>query len=107
MENTIIDIVTTKSGGLLLIMFFVTIIFSTNGIHAVIHSFVITSHSFKSRSWVNQRKVSLIAAYEGIIMIAIAGTLIIFGKTINALVESDILEKGLVISIFVFLSGLL
>ncbi len=104
MESTIIDIVTNKSGSLLLVMFFATIVFSTNGIHAVIHSFVTTSHNFKSRSWVNQRKVSVIILMTGLIMIAIAGTLIIFGKmAINALVEYDILEKSLVISIFVLL----
>lgn len=104
MENTIIDIVTTKSGGLLLIMFFVTVIFSTNGIHAVINSFVVTSHSFKPRSWFNQRKVSILLLLIGIVMIAAAGMLIIFGKTlVNRLVELDILEKGLVISILIFL----
>ena len=104
MENTIIDIVTNKSGGLLLVMFFATIIFSTNGIHAVLNAFVVTSHSFKPRSWVNQRKVSVLLLLIGILMIAAAGMLIIFGKTaVNRLVELEILEKKLVISILVFL----
>jgi len=104
MENTIIDIVTKKSGGLLLIMFFATIIFSTNGIHAVLNAFVVTSHSFKPRSWVNQRKVSVLLLLIGLLMIAAAGMLIIFGKsTVNRLVELDILEKSLVISILIFL----
>ena len=104
MENTIIDIVTNKSGGLLLVMFFATIIFSTNGIHAVLHAFVVTSHSFKPRSWVNQRKVSVLLLLIGVIMIAAAGMLIIFGKSaVNRLVELEILEKSLVISILVFL----
>jgi membrane protein len=104
MESTIVDIVTNKSGSLLFVMFFATIVFSTNGIHAVIHAFVTTSHNFKSRSWVNQRKVSVILLLVGIIMIAIAGALIIFGKeAINALVQLGILEKSLVISIFIIL----
>jgi membrane protein len=104
METTIIDIVTNKSGGLLLVMFFATIIFSTNGIHAVLHAFVVTSHSFKPRSWVNQRKVSVLLLLIGILMIAAAGMLIIFGKSaVNRLVELEILEKSLVISILVFL----
>jgi len=104
MENTIIDIVTNKSGGLLLVMFFATIIFSTNGIHAVLNAFVVTSHSFKPRSWVNQRKVSVLLLLIGLLMIAAAGMLIIFGKTaVNRLVELEILEKRLVISILVFL----
>jgi len=104
METTIIDIVTKKSGGLLLIMFFATIIFSTNGIHAVLHAFVVTSHSFKPRSWVNQRKVSVLLLLIGILMIGAAGMLIIFGKqAVTRLVELEILEKSLVISILIFL----
>ncbi len=104
LENTIIDVITNKSGSLLLVMFIATIVFSTNGIHAIIHAFVVTSHSFKSRSWVNQRKVSVLLLLIGIFMIAIAGFMIIFGKmAINRLVELEILEKSLVISVLVLL----
>jgi membrane protein len=104
MENTIIDIITNKSGGLLFFMFFATVIFSTNGIHAILNAFVVTSHSFKPRTWINQRKVSVLLLLIGIFMIAAAGMLIIFGKTaVNRLVELDILERRLVISILVFL----
>ncbi len=104
MEKTIIDIVTNKSGSLLLVMFFATIIFSTNGIHAVIHSFVVTSHSFKSRSWVNQRKISVLLLLIGVFLIAVAGFLIIFGKmAVSRLVELDILEKSLVISVLILI----
>ena len=104
MENTIVDVITNKSGSLLLVMFFATIIFSTNGIHAIIHAFVVTSHSFKSRSWVNQRKVSVLLLLIGIFMIAIAGFMIIFGKmAVNRLVELEILEKSLVISALVLI----
>jgi membrane protein len=104
MESTIVDIVTNKSGSLLIVMFIATVIFSTNGIHAVIHAFVVTSHSFKSRSWVDQRKVSVILLLTGLMMIALAGILIIFGKmSVNRLVELGILEKSFVISILLFL----
>jgi len=103
-ENILIDIITKKSGGLLLLMFLATIVFSTNGIHAVIHAFVVTSHSFKPRSWVNQRKISVLLLLIGIVMIGAAGMLIIFGKSaVNRLVELDILEKSLVITILVLL----
>jgi membrane protein len=80
METTIIDIVTNKSGGLLLFMFIATIIFSTNGIHAVIHAFVVSAHTFKTRTWVNQRKISVILLLIVVMMIALAGFLVIFGK---------------------------
>lgn len=108
MENTIIDIVTNKSGSLLVIMFFATIIFSTNGIHAVINAFVVTSHSFKANSWLNQRKASIFLLIIGILMIALAGFLIIFGKmAVNSLVELDIIEKNLVINILIVLKWIL
>jgi membrane protein len=99
-ENTLIDIVTKKSGNLLFIMFLATVVFSTNGIHAVIHAFVVTSHSFKSRSWVNQRKISIVLLLIGVSMITLAAMLIIFGKmAVSRLVELGILEKSFTILI--------
>ena len=70
LETTIIDIVTHKSKGLLLFMFIATVIFSTNGIHAVIHAFVVSAHTFKTRSWVNQRKISVILLIIVVLMIS-------------------------------------
>jgi membrane protein len=108
LESTIIDIVTNKSGSLLIFMFIATVIFSTNGIHAVIHAFVVSAHSFKSRSWVNQRKISVFLLLIVIMLIALAGSLIIFGKmAVNRLVELDILERKMVIYVLVFLKWLL
>jgi membrane protein len=108
LETTIIDIVTNKSGSLLIFMFIATIIFSTNGIHAVIHAFVVSAHSFKSRSWVNQRKISIFLLLIVIMLIALAGSLIIFGKMgINRLVELNLLERKMVIYLLVFLKWLM
>lgn len=108
LETTIIDVVTNKSGGLLLIMFIATIIFSTNGIHAVIHAFVVSAHTFKTRTWVNQRKISIALLLIVVMMIAFAGFLIIFGKmAVNRLVELNMLESKMVIYILVFLKWLL
>jgi membrane protein len=107
LETTIIDIVTHKSGGLLLIMFFATIVFSTNGIHAVIHAFVVSAHTFKSRSWVNQRKISVVLLLIVIFMISLAGFLVIFGKiTVNRLVALHIIKRHFVIYILTFLRWL-
>jgi membrane protein len=107
LETTIIDIVTHKSGGLLLIMFFATIVFSTNGIHAVIHAFVVSAHTFKSRSWVNQRKISVVLLLIVIFMISLAGFLVIFGKiTVNRLVAMHVIKRHFVIYILTFLRWL-
>jgi membrane protein len=97
LEPTIIDVITRKSSGLLLFMFLATIVFSTNGIHALIHSFVVSSHNFKSRTWIDQRKISVVLLVIIVMMIATAGFLLIFGKmAITRLVELRIVEKSLV-----------
>jgi len=104
METSIIDIVTNKSEGLLVIMFFATIIFSTNGIHAVIHAFVVSAHTFRTRTWINQRKISIVLLLIIVLMISLAGFLVIFGKVAtNALAEMGVLEKHLVIYVLTFL----
>ncbi len=108
LETTIIDIVTKKSGGLLFTMFIATIIFSTNGIHAIIHAFVVSAHTFQSRSWIHQRKISIMLLLIVVMMIALAGFLVIFGKMVtNYLVEIGVLEKSLVISIIIFIKWIL
>jgi membrane protein len=108
LEITIIDTVTNKSGAWLLIMFFATIIFSTNGIHAIIHAFVVSSHSFQSRSWIHQRKISVLLLFIVVLMIALAGFMVIFGKSfVNYLVELDVLERNLVISIVILIKWIL
>jgi membrane protein len=97
LESTIIDVITRRSGGLLIFMFIATIVFSTNGIHALIHAFVVSAHEFKSRSWVDQRKISVVLLLIVVLMISLAGFLLIFGKmAINRLVEVHILESHLV-----------
>ena len=108
LEATIIDIVTHKSRGLLLFMFIATVIFSTNGIHAVIHAFVVSAHSFKTRSWVNQRKISVVLLLIVIFMIATSGSLVIFGKfAVNRLVELHIIKRHFVIYFLIFLKWIL
>jgi membrane protein len=108
LEATIVDIVTHKSGGLLLFMFFATVLFSTNGIHAVINAFVVSAHSFKARSWVNQRKISIILLIIVVMMISTAGFLVIFGKiAVNRLVEIRLIERNLVIYLLIFLKWIL
>jgi membrane protein len=108
LETTIIDVVTHRSGALLLFMFIATIVFSTNGIHAVIHAFVVSAHSFKTRSWVNQRKISVILLLIVIFMISTAGFLVIFGKMlVNRLVVLHVIKRNLVIYILIFLKWIL
>lgn len=108
LESTIIAVITQKSGGLLIFMFIATVIFSTNGIHAVIHSFVVSSHQFQTRSWVQQRKISIILLLLVIFMIAFSGVLLIFGKmAINRLETLQYLEKHLVYYLLMILKWII
>jgi membrane protein len=96
LESTIVDVITRKSGGLLLFMFIATVVFSTNGIHALIHSFVVSAHNFQSRSWVHQRKISIVLLLIIVLMIATAGFLLIYGKiAIARLIEWHIVKRSL------------
>jgi membrane protein len=89
-------------------MFIATVIFSTNGIHAVIHAFVVSAHSFKTRSWVNQRKISVVLLLIVIFMISISGFLVIFGKIlVNRLVVLHIIKRRFVIYFLIFLRWIL
>jgi membrane protein len=104
LESTIIAVITQKSGGLLIFMFIATVIFSTNGIHALIHSFVVSSHKFQSRSWFQQRKISVVLLLLVIFMIAFSGALLIFGKmAVNRLETMHYVEKHIVYYILVVL----
>ncbi|MBE0675818.1 MAG: YihY/virulence factor BrkB family protein [Bacteroidales bacterium] len=95
LESTIVDVITRKSGSLLLFMFGATVIFSTNGIHALINAFVVSAHHFKSRTWFEQRKISLVLLAIIMTLIALAGGVLIIGKLITTrMVELEIIESG-------------
>lgn len=95
LESTIIDVITTKSGGFLVIMFFASAIMSTNGIHALIHAFIVSDHQFETRSWVAQRRVSFSLLMIIVFMIALSAVLLIFGRiSVQKLVDKSILETN-------------
>jgi len=95
LESTIIDVITKKSGGFLVIMFFASAIMSTNGIHALIHAFIVSDHQFETRSWVAQRRVSFSLLMIIVFMIALSAVLLIFGRiSVQKLVDKSILETN-------------
>ncbi len=98
LRSTIIDVITRRSGGLLIFMFLATVLFSTNGIHALIHAFVVSAHNFRSRTWFDQRKISVILLVIIDTLFITAGFLLIFGKIgLNRLVALHIVEKRMVL----------
>ncbi len=97
LETTIIDVITNKSGTLLVLMFIATIIFSTNGIHALIHAFNVSSHGFESRSWLQQRKIAVFLLLFILLMFYASSALIIMSRSVvDRLVEIGALELNLV-----------
>ena len=107
-ETTIIDVITNKSGTLLIVMFIATIIFSTNGIHALMHAFNVSVHDFASRSWIQQRKIAIFLLVFILIMFSAAGALIILSRVVvNRLVEIGVLEMNLVFYIVMAFKWLL
>lgn len=104
LESTIIDVITRKSGGFLVIMFLASGIMSTNGIHALIHAFVVSDHEFETRSWVAQRRVSFSLLIIIVFMIAMSAILLIFGRiTVQKLVDISFLETNWVYYILISL----
>jgi membrane protein len=96
LESTLFEVITQKSRGLLFFMFITTIIFSTNGIHAVINAFNVSIHNFKIRSWMSQRIVSFLLLFIIIVMISSAIILILVGKiALNKFVELDLIKMNL------------
>ena len=108
LETTLVDVITNRSGTLLVIMFFATIIFSTNGIHALMHAFNVSVHDFVSRSWLQQRKIAIFMLLFILIMFSAAGALIILSSmVVNRLVEIGALELNLVFYIVMVIKWIL
>ncbi len=94
-ESTLIEVITKKSGGLLFFMFITTAIFSTNGIHAVINAFNVSTHDFKIRSWFSQRITSFLLLFVIFVLLFSAILIILLGKIVlNELVYLNIIEMN-------------
>lgn len=95
-EATLVDVITQKSHGLLFFMFLATIIFSTNGVHALISAFNVSLHTFDTHSWLAQRVVSLIFVFILVSLLGTATFLILFSKmAINYLAELEIFQRNI------------
>lgn len=103
-EATLIDVITQRSHGLLFFMFLATIIFSTNGIHALISAFNVSLHTFDTHSWLAQRLVSLIFVFILVSLLGTATILILFSKmAISYLAGLELFERS--ITYFIIIMG--
>ncbi len=98
-KHIIEDIIIHKSGGWLSISFALALIFSTNGVSAVIAAFNQTYHRIIIRSYLKQRLVSLflVLGLSGVLILAIA--LIVFGTEIlNWISYKGWVKDGLILT---------
>lgn len=92
MEDTVDDILTQPRGTLLSFGFFMTLIFSTNGIASMMAAFDATVHSIQGRSWISQRLTSIGLLMILSVLLTVAIALITFGQSaLNYLVERVVL----------------
>lgn len=92
-ENTLVDMVTNKDRGLLIFMFFMTIILSSNGLHALISAFNVTTHEFDTHSWIGQRLVAIFLFLAFSLIIGLAVSAILFGKMLLLNLFSGLASK--------------
>ena len=93
-SSTVEDIVTQPHGGLLSFGFFFALIFATNGVDSLISAFNATVHEMDTRTWLNQRMVSLALVIILTLLMTVGIALMTFGQfALNFLVEKHILVK--------------
>jgi membrane protein len=96
-KSTLVDILTSKRGGLMSFGFIAALYFSTNGINALIAAFNATYLSIDSRSWLAQRGISLILVLILSVLIMLAVILIIFSQAgMNYIVDAGWLKKDII-----------
>ncbi|MDA3892279.1 MAG: YihY/virulence factor BrkB family protein [Salinivirgaceae bacterium] len=103
-ENTIVDVTTKRRGSLLSFGFIAALLFSTNGISAMIAAFNASANAFENRTWLSMRAVAILLVLIMFVLITISTGLIIFGKYLLLwLTNLGIIHTG--ISHFMFVSG--
>jgi membrane protein len=99
-ENTVEDIITQPRGDLLSFGFFAALIFSTNGIAAMISAFDATIHAIHRRTWLSQR----LAAVVILVILSVTLTLVVALFTsgqllIHELQANDIIHTNFTVPI--------
>jgi len=103
-QSTIVDIMTNKRFSLLSFGFIAAMLFSTNGISAMIASFNASANAFETRKWISMRLIAILLVFIIFLLITIAIGLIIFGKHIlNMLVTKGVIHGSF--SQILFISG--
>ena len=93
--NTIDDLL-IKRRGLSYFGLFIALVFSTNGINAMIVAFNNTYHTIETRTWYERRFIAVLLVIILFFLTTVAVSLIAFSRfTVNTLVEMELMRKGL------------
>ena len=102
-EDTVIKIIKEQSGGTLSLGFFMALIFSTNGLVAMMSAFDATIYSIKRRTWWSQRLAATMLLFILSVLLAVAIGLLTGGhKLINYLDDNDLLRDAFTVYFLVF-----
>ena len=96
LETTLVSVVTEKKGGVLSFGALASLVFSTNGIHALIMAFNNTYHTIDTRKWTAIRLVSTLLVLTMFILITTSLILITASQAVlSKLVELEILKMNI------------
>ena len=94
-QSIIEDIITIKHGGLLSFGFAFALVFSTNGIVALIDAFNVSIHVEESRSWLMQRAVAFVLVVSLFFLVTIGVSLMtITHRLLDFLVLKELMIQG-------------
>ena len=92
-ENTVLDIIMQPRGDLLSFGFFAALIFSTNGLAAMMSAFDATIHTIHRRTWISQRITAIFLLIILSVMLTIVIGLLASGQLfIQYLIDNQILQ---------------
>lgn len=102
-EQTVEDIITQPRGDLLSFGFFAALIFSTNGLAAMMSAFDATIHTIHRRSWISQRITAVYLLVILSVLLTIVIALLTSGQlVIQRLQDKQILHDHFVVFLLVF-----
>lgn len=99
--GTIVDIVSRKRTGLLSLVLFTSLYFSSSGITSIIQAFNRTYHTIEKRKWWQQRLVSLSLTLMGFISVIATAVLFLFSDlTIANLISKHLASQTAILFVF-------
>ncbi len=102
-EQTVEDIITQPRGDLLSFGFFAALIFSTNGLAAMMSAFDATIHTIHRRSWISQRITAVYLLIILSVMLTVVISLLTSGQLlIQYLQEIQLLHDGFTVFLLTF-----